>query len=149
MNKVSSKFISKVALTVSLGLFVFALTQRCFCTERDCGEPGEGAAILFSGSFGFFLSWSNLTWLANPLLLTSWIVINRNPKLSFTTSLLATIISGSFLLFLNVIDDEAGNYDRITGYELGYWLWVSSSLSMLAWNIFRLYLKPSETFLRK
>ena len=132
----NKKSINKATLVTSVGLFILSLSQQCYCTTSHCAYS---IAVLFSGSFGFFLCLANLTWLANPLLLVSWKTINRNPLLSLITSLLATIISFSFLLFTNIMDNEGGFYSKIIGYKLGYWLWVSSSLIMFVGNMIGKY----------
>ncbi|MEO1051405.1 MAG: hypothetical protein AAFX87_12320 [Bacteroidota bacterium] len=55
--------------------------------------------------------------------------------MSLILCLLSTLIALSFMLFDEIIDDEAGHYRKITGYELGYWLWISSNAVMLLGNI--------------
>lgn len=84
---------------------------------------------------GFVFGGAALTWLANPLLITSWIVVNRNRRLSFLTSTLAFVLSLSFLFFEEVISDEAGHYSKIISYESGYWLWLSSTVVMAMGNM--------------
>jgi hypothetical protein len=91
---------------------------------------------------GFLYGGAAMTWFANPILAASWILSKRNPLLSLTGSLLATLISLSFLLFHNIIDNEAGHYNTIISYKLGYWLWVASSTSMLIGNCI-LYFLPT------
>src|SRR5206468_170858 len=102
MNVSSKKKINRVVLILSIGLLLTSLTQKCFCTTSGCGDS---LAAYFAGTIGFFLSWAGSTWLANPLLLTSWITINRNPKLSWTTSFLAVTLSLSFLFFNRIIEN--------------------------------------------
>ncbi len=50
----------------------------------------------------------------------------------------------SFLLFDEVISDEAGNYSPITQYKLGYWLWVVSSLTMLIGSLLLTYISKNR-----
>ena len=85
-----------------------------------------------------------MTWIANPILLTSWMLFKRKPKLSLITSLLASAISLSFLFFDQVIADEAGHYEKITGYKQGYWLWVASSIVIVMGNLALKYMKPID-----
>lgn len=124
------KTIKIATLSLSIGLLIIALTQKCYCTTSLCGDS---IAVFIFGIFGIFFGGAALCWLANPLLILSWILIKNN-KLSLILSLLSTLIAISFLLFDEIIDDEAGNYRKIVGYELGYWLWVSSNCIMLLGN---------------
>lgn len=39
------------------------------------------------------------------------------------------------MFFDEIMKNEAGHYGQITGYALGYWLWVSSSLLYLLANL--------------
>lgn len=126
----NEKKIKIVTLSLSISLLAIALTQKCYCTTGSCGD--SIAAFLF-GLFGVFVGGAALCWLANPLLILSWIFIKNN-KLSLIMSVLSTLIAISFLLFDEIIADEAGHYSRIIGYELGYWIWVSSNGIMLFGN---------------
>ena len=75
---------------------------------------------------GLFAGGAALTWLANPLLIFSWFALKSNPKLSFISSIGATLLASSFLLFDKIIDNEAGHYNEIVSYGTGYWLWLFS-----------------------
>ncbi|MCO4292745.1 hypothetical protein NF867_07715 [Solitalea sp. MAHUQ-68] len=123
--------LNKVITVISLGLFMYALTQKCYCTTASCADS---FAVLLSGTLGWVFGGATLTWFANPLLILSWFTINKKPKLSLICSLLAVLISLSFLLFKRIISDEAGNYKEIISYRLGYWLWVASSSIMFIGN---------------
>lgn len=136
-----SKKINSFILIISISLFIFSLSQKCFCTERDCGEDWEGAALLISGSFGFFSCPVGFVWLANPTLLYAWIYLNKKPKNSFIASLIAFAICISFMFFPEMMVNEAGSYSRIIGYKLGYWLWTSSSLVLLIGNLRNYWLR--------
>ncbi len=82
---------------------------------------------------------ATLTWMANPLLCGGWITLKDNPKWAAGLSLLATALSLSFLTFDKVIADEAGHYRPVIGCGPGYWLWVSSCLTMLAGSVWLTY----------
>jgi hypothetical protein len=73
-------------------------------------------------------------WLANPLLLVSWIFFRKKPKASFILSGIAFILMLSFLLVDEIITNEAGTKSKVVSYELGYWFWVFSSFIMLIGN---------------
>ncbi len=76
-----------------------------------------------------------ICWVANLLLIISWIIPYKNIKLKIWFSSISTILSLAFLFFDEIMKNEAGHYGQITGYALGYWLWVSSSLLYLLANL--------------
>ncbi len=120
------------AIAISVATFLVALTQKCYCTAHGCSDSGEA---LLMGAIGFLYGGAAFSWLANPLLLVSWFSVKTKPKVSLICSLLAVLFSISFLFFKTIIADEGGNYTAITGYGMGYGLWVFSSLVMLLANI--------------
>jgi len=128
----NEKAIRRTFLFSSIGLFAISLTQKCYCTTSTCGDS---IAVFLVGIIGLFAGGAALTWLANPFLLTAWITVKISPRVSLATCLLAALISISFLFFDTVIDDEAGHYNEITEYKAGYWLWLVSSVTMLAGNL--------------
>jgi hypothetical protein len=128
----SPKTLMWLTLLTSIALFLFSLTQECFCTTKECSNS---ITVLIAGAIGFIFGGAPITWLANPALLLSWIFIKWKPKVSLLMSLLATFISLSFLHFDKILVNEGGTMSDITGYRLGYWLWVCSSLTMLIGNI--------------
>jgi hypothetical protein len=132
------KLFKKVLLLSSIGLFIFSLTQKCYCTDHGCGDS---LAVLFSGSFGFFFSAAGLTWLANPFILAAWIFFNKRYYTSLITSAIAAVLSVSFLFFHQIIDTENGTFDQITNYRLGYWLWMASLVTMLFGNLIIYFLE--------
>ena len=129
MNRIK---IIRVALGLSIVLFLASLTQKCYCTTLSCADS---TMVLISGTVGFLFGGAALTWLANPLLVASWFS-TKKPLLSLLFSSGALILSISFLFFNNIIVDEAGNYGQIISYRLGYWLWLSSNLVMFIGNVF-------------
>lgn len=131
-----------ILLALSIGLYIASLTQPAYCTSARCADS---AAIAFSGLLGFFFSMAGATWLANPLLVASWIVAHKNPLASLIISLLATALSLSFLCFSTIMDNESGTSDNIIGVKAGYWLWVTSIGLMFIGNaaIYYRSLKPA------
>jgi len=127
----NSKSIRFTTLGLSVALFLVALTQKCYCTTSLCGDS---ILVLIFGFFGMFFGGAALCWVANPLLITSWILVKKS-KTSLFLSLLSALIAMSFMLFDEVIDDEAGHYNRIIEYKVGYWLWVASHLTMFLGNL--------------
>lgn len=134
MNRLSLnvKNTKRVTLILSIGLLLVSFTQKCYCTSEGCGDS---FAVFISGLFGFYFSWAGLVWLANPLLLISWLKLNKDQNISLAASLLAATLGISFLLFTNIMDNEGGYYNEIISYKPGYWLWVLSSFTMLLGNL--------------
>lgn len=128
--------IKKVVFVTSLLLFLVSLTQQCYCTTADCGDSIMafllGWAALLSGGAG-------IAWLANPLLIASWILLRKNLKATMFLSVGAVLFSLSFLLFDSVIANEAGHKQIIISYKTGFWLWVSSSMIMLVGTFYLMF----------
>jgi hypothetical protein len=118
----------KYFVIVSVVLFVLSLTQKSYCTTTSCGDSIMalllGWAGILSGAAGF-------TWFANPLLLACWITLRKNLKAAMFLSVAATLLSGSFLLFDSIKDNEGGIPHQIITYKPGYWLWLGSCATML------------------
>ena len=129
--------ISNYLLLLSIVLFIIACTQKCYCTDNDCGEYGSGMVVLIIGAFGIFSGGACLAWLANPLILLAWVTA-KSPKFSLILSIIALTIGISFLFFDEIIRDEAGHYGKITGYKAGYYLWNLSFISMIVRNYLKL-----------
>src|ERR1700710_2530209 len=107
MNKfLSIPILKKIIRILSIGIFAYALTQKCYCTATSCG--GSLMALCF-GIIGIAYGGAALTWIANPLIIASWLTTKKN-KVSLICSLLAVLLSISFLLFKNIVNDEGGTY---------------------------------------
>ena len=103
----NDKTICKITLIVSISLLALSLTQKCYCTTiNGCGDS---LMVFIFGILGLAYGGAALTWLANPLLIASWITLKPSNKWSLILSVIAFLISISFLLFDKVIADEAGN----------------------------------------
>ncbi len=130
LDKIDIKNLRKIILFLSISTFIISLTQKCYCTD----ECGDSIMVLILGFFGIISGLVGLTWYANPLLLLSWCTINDN-KYSTIFSIISFVLSFSFLLFDEIMDDEAGHYSKIVSYELGYWLWLLSTAIMVFGNL--------------
>ncbi len=125
------RILPNIIRTLSIALFMVALTQPCFDTENAPGDTGQGAALVISGFFGFFSSAAGLTWLANPALWFAWVVIARKPGRSLYAGAMAMAMALGFLLCKDVMINEAGGVSNITNIRIGYSLWVGSIAVML------------------
>jgi hypothetical protein len=131
-----------VIFSLSICIFILALTQKGFYLDhvpRDAwaagwGEFAVGWLSLFSGT---------VAWLGNPLLIASWITFfRRKLKWSAVLSFLALLFMLSFLLNKRIVYSEAGNSSKISGYGLGYWLWLLSAFVGMCGALHALKLSP-------
>ncbi len=124
----------KIFLFLSIGVFIISLTQKSYCSSYGlCNN--YGFLSLFFGWIGvFMLHIPAFTWLANPLLLGSWVFFRKNSKTSFILSIIAFSLMLSFLLVDEIISNEAGTKSKVVFYGLGYYLWLLSSFIMLIGN---------------
>ncbi len=113
---------------ISIALFAISLTQKCYCTTSTCGDS---ILVVLIGWLGLFSGGATLTWLANPFLVMSWILLEKNLKASMIFSALAGLLSLAFLMFDGIVDTEAGHVREIVSYKAGYWLWLGSCWVML------------------
>lgn len=112
-------------LSISVLLFVVSLTQIAYCVDGKC--EGNGFLALATGWLGTIgYGGAAMAWLANPFLFFSWIVSSKNSLIKIVPCALALLFGLSFLFFDEIVKDEAGHYGAITGYGLGYWLWMGS-----------------------
>jgi hypothetical protein len=131
-------WVRSLSILLSIALFIVSLTQQCYCTSVTCADA---AAVLLIGWIGAFYGGAALSWLANPLLITSWILTKNNSKYGLWTSLAATLFAALFLIFDDVIDNEAGHFNPIVAYLPGYWLWLASAAVLFIGNLL-LRIKP-------
>jgi hypothetical protein len=79
---------------------------------------------------GLFASATSWAWLANPILFWAWAALAVGEKISslaaLALSLVALVIAISFLFQREIMTNEAGILLPITGYRIGYWIWLSS-----------------------
>ena len=134
----------KTILTVSAACFMISLTQTCFVTSA--GDV-KGSITFISGWLGIVaFSPPAFTWLANPMIFFSWRYwLHNKTSLSLILSLGATMLSVCFLFFEDVVLGEGGGGENITGYKLGYWLWLSSMGVMLLGNLIVYLLKVPKS----
>jgi hypothetical protein len=114
------------ALAFSVVLFLACLPFDSFCINGSCsGWPSWG--VLAFGFLGISASPANMIWIANPLLITSWLATFRRWTL-FPLLLggSALVLALTFLFAKTAVTNEGGIPFPITGYRTGYWLWLAS-----------------------
>lgn len=120
--------LAKALLYVSIGLYLMSLSQHCVFTSQAENELGQGLLFLITGVFYSLSSSAGLTWFANPLLFISWLNIWKNTERSMYAVLIATCLSLYFLTVKELTVNEGGTVSPILKLQLGYWLWVSSTI---------------------
>lgn len=110
-------------ILAGIGLFITSLFNYCFCTETICRTSFEA---LLLGGLAMLTGGAAITWLANPFLIISWILLTKNKNSAWVFSLTALLLSLLFLNFHTIIENEAGHYKTIMKIGLGYWLWLAS-----------------------
>ena len=159
----TEKNITKLTIVIAIILFIVSLTQTAYCTN-DCKssfmvllvgllgmltEIGAIASFIMDNLKGHSSSISNeigatFTWLANPIILFSLFIFNRNKRKSLVPSIISTLLILLFMAFEKVVNNEAGHYSKITELKLGYWLWLLSSLTILIGSLTILKLTKLE-----
>jgi hypothetical protein len=125
-NIKKGKQLKMLIFSISLLLLVISLTQVAYITN-----PKDSIASYSISAF--LLGWLNIagpgiSWLANPLLILSWIFLFKRIKLSLIFSIVAVLFCSSFMLFDQILINEAGSHSEILSYGIGYWLWLSSCI---------------------
>jgi len=114
---------------LSIGLYLPCLALEGVCTTGECGL---GALQLFFGFFGFFAAPANLSWLANPALFIAWAnAMEQDWKVGMVGAIAAPIFAILPLLMTEIVINEGGVATRITGFGLGYWFWLASTIVAL------------------
>ena len=129
--RTSSKYV-----LISIGLFIISLSQKCYCTPSHCSYS---IMAFLLGLAGMASSAAAFSWLANPLLIISWILQKRNPRGSMLLTMFAFLFTLSFLLFDSVLANENGQQQAITSYKPGYWFWVCSAGIMMLGGFVQVY----------
>jgi len=119
------------SLSPSLSLYLLCLPFDAFCGAGRCCA---GYLILLFGPLDLSASATNWTWLANPVLFGAWITLALGAKLrsvalglaALALSLAAFVLAISFLFRREIVMDASGTLHLITGYGVGYWIWLSS-----------------------
>ncbi len=116
-----------IVFSLSITLFLISLTQPAYYIDRtDYDAWANSFYLLIFGWSGLLAGGATIAWLANPLIFLSWIFFFIKPKVSLILSLVATLLSASFLCFNTIISSEETSYSTITERKAGYWLWLIS-----------------------
>ncbi len=115
--------LKSIFLISGIVLFISSLFNISFCTANHCRTSIE--AFVFGG-LAMLTGGAAISWLANPFLFISWVMLTKNKKSAWLFSLTSILFSLSFLRFNTVIENEAGQYKEIIKIGIGYWIWIAS-----------------------
>lgn len=133
---------SRLVLLISVALFITSLALPAVFTQK--GSEMYGLAC-------FLLGWADLSgdgtsWLANPVLLFSWIfLLVKQPKIAAFLGLISVGLALYYFTETEITVNEAGHKSPITSYGLGYYLWLASCVTMLVGSLILLKSKPENT----
>ena len=120
----------KLALLTSISLFCTCLFCDGFYWTSSPDRAYPGWQLLLLG-------WSaiphgGIAWFANPALGLGWTFLaSRRPVRSAGLASLGLAFMFSFLLVSEVTSVYASTSSGVTGYGIGYWLWVASAVTLL------------------
>ncbi|TCI90614.1 hypothetical protein [Tenacibaculum sp. M341] len=146
MNKKKTSVINKIFIAICLIFFIISLTQNTyFVGEEKIDSVGSNGLIALLFGWMFMFDLKVIPWLANPLILISLICILKNRiKRAKIFGLIALLCGLSFLLFDNIIVNEGGTEKPITGYDIGYFLWIMSLSTNFLGIMISDYLNPNN-----
>ncbi|MCT2563061.1 hypothetical protein [Chryseobacterium herbae] len=130
---------SHIILIVSILVFVISLALPAVFTGKD--NEMYGLAL-------FLLGWADLSgdgtsWLANPILLFSWIfLLVKQPKIAAFLGLFSVGVALYYFTETEITVNEAGHKSPITSYGPGYYLWLASCVTMFVGSLLLLRSKP-------
>ncbi len=116
-----------LALGASVALFAACLLNDGYYIEGPNPDAwADARGLLMLGWIG--IASGTFAWLANPALLLAWVLaLKKKHSLALVATIAAFVLMVTFLLQDTVISSEAPTYSRITGYGMGFWLWVASA----------------------
>lgn len=134
-----------LVLLASILVYIACLSQDSFCVNGSCSDwPGWGVLML-GWIEGAIHPRAGVSWYANPVLYVAWFFISRaDRKKALRFSVAALLLAAWFLLVRNVAVSEQGALSDVTGYALGYWLWLASTgLAVVAALLVKSKAQPS------
>jgi hypothetical protein len=115
---------------LSVVLFGVSLTQPAFLFGAAGRSTGPAWELLLVGWRG--VSCGYVEWLANPVLVISWIMsVSRYRAGSAVLALTACGLMVTFLCRSSLQLPGAGPGVAVVSYRAGYWLWVMSAALMV------------------
>lgn len=120
--------IEKISLILSIGIYYSSFFLKGFETENY--GVNYGYELVIYGGILFLSGGAHIVWIANPLLIISWFLYKKK-----IMPFLVIISLGFGIYFLNFefiyIGLNNPQYEKITSYGIGYYLWISSIIIMI------------------
>ncbi|MCT7307917.1 hypothetical protein [Ralstonia wenshanensis] len=125
LMKVGQRKVERALAMLSGILYIVCLATPAYHPAISHAEAGVyyGWAAILLGPIGLFAG--HFSWLANPLLWSSWIALQMDHFYSaFTTAVVALAVALTFLAGKTIAVGDAGEFP----YEVrfGYYLWLAS-----------------------
>lgn len=140
----------KIMLWISISLYVLSLFFSGFSTSGIQKNDDIGIFLVLFGWYDVFGSSAGYTWLANPVLWGSWLII-RDPKKAFVFGFIAITIMLLFAFSRTIkspgpcgswLESSDCPQVTITKLYLGYYLWLASATVSVLGNLFRILSPP-------
>lgn len=116
-----------LSLAFSVLLYLIALAFPGFYVVQGTEEAKpwiEGFWLLVFGLGAVFQGL--VAWLANPLIFAAWFAIFKKNNTALVFSVIGLGFALSFLFTRGSRFHDGSGMQTITGYAIGYWLWVAS-----------------------
>jgi hypothetical protein len=122
------KFGRLTIVLASIALFLVCLTLDGFYIEGPNPRAWSSAFYLLLLGWLGLLS-GTIAWFANPLLIAAWVLFwLRRYWIALALSVAALFCALSFLNVDTVVVSEAPTFAKVTGFGLGYWLWIAGMI---------------------
>jgi hypothetical protein len=116
---------SRVFLILSICLYVASLPCNCFYVDGKGNWAGCGLVVL--GFLTFLDNSTNMIWCANPLVFLAWLLIFLRARwAAISIGAIALLTGIAFLSCTKILVSESGTLSKLTGLDIGYWLWLAS-----------------------
>jgi hypothetical protein len=127
----SGKRVKLIVILLSIFFYLLSFTQDAIIFDDYDGiKTRTSLEMLLMGSIavlgGGFLEW--IVWLANPIFIIALFIYAKSKKGSVLFSLLASLISLSFIYWHEILAAENGRLAQISSLEIGYWFWLSAMI---------------------
>lgn len=123
----------KAVILLSCSLYAFSLFQPAFYIDRVDYDGWADSKLLALFGWSSILGGNAIgtfIWLANPLFFSAIIYLLKRKSAGLYLSLMASLLALSFSLLDSIVSSEAGQISKITSLENGYYLWVSSMITL-------------------
>ena len=122
---------SRALLFASILVYGICQAQPGFYAGSEEPVFGPGIGLLLIGWFAIG-SGAGFSWLANPVLFLVWsFAWSGKRTVALVAAVVALLLMLSFPMVGWVITSAVGTLHEVTGYGLGYWLWVVSAVLAL------------------